>query len=60
MFYNNFSDRKDLVYKKTRERVLNDYFFIGLLEHLEESLQALELLLPRYFKGAVEIYKTER
>jgi len=55
-----FSDRKDLVYKKTRERVLNDYFFIGLLEHLEESLQALELLLPRYFKGAVEIYKTEQ
>lgn len=48
------------MYKKTRERVLNDYFFIGLLEHLEESLQALELLLPKYFKGAVEIYKTER
>ena len=48
------------MYKKTRERVLNDYFFVGILEHLEETLQALEILLPKYFTGAVEIYNTER
>jgi len=51
--------QKDHVYEVTRKRLLKDYFFVGILEHFEETLQALEILLPQYFKGAVDVWKSE-
>ena len=32
---------------------------VGILEQFEDTLIALERLLPRYFKGALEISKDE-
>ena len=43
-----------------RERVVRDYFFVGILERFEDTLHILETLLPRYFQGSVEIWKSDR
>ena len=34
----------------------SSYWVVGLLEHFEETLEALELALPEYFAGAREAH----
>jgi len=41
----------------SKQHVLQDYYFVGILEQFEETLMLLEHLLPSYFKGAVAIWK---
>jgi hypothetical protein len=38
------------------ERIYQKYLFVGLTEEFQLSLQALEKLLPRFFKGALELF----
>jgi len=52
--------RSESIYKLTRKRLLDDYFFVGILEHFEETLRVLEKILPQYFDGAVEVWKSEQ
>lgn len=42
-----------------KRNILNEYFFIGLLEHFEESLFVFENILPDYFRGAIGMTKTK-
>jgi dermatan/chondrotin sulfate uronyl 2-O-sulfotransferase UST len=38
------------------ERIYQKYLFVGLTEEFQLSLQVLEKLLPRFFKGALELF----
>ncbi|XP_065194219.1 uncharacterized protein LOC135825426 [Sycon ciliatum] len=38
-----------------KENVVNKYFFVGLSEYFNESIVALETLLPKFFSGAQEL-----
>ena len=40
-----------------KRRIREDFMFVGILEQFEDSLTMLEKLLPRYFKGAVDVWK---
>ena len=45
---------QDMIY----DRIRNDYLFVGILEEWELSVQAFEVLLPRFFKGATAYFKS--
>ena len=44
---------------QAKQRVLNDYFVIGVLEQFEDSLRVFEKLLPRYYRGALDVYHSK-
>lgn len=37
--------------------VSEEYSVVGLLEHMDISLTLMETLVPRYFTGALRIYR---
>lgn len=37
--------------------VSEEYSVVGLLEHMDLSLTLMETLVPRYFTGALNMYK---
>ena len=43
-------------YQHTKNIILNEYFSIGILEVLKESLQLFEVIMPQIFKNAVAAY----
>jgi len=47
------------IQKKAKQRVLNDYFAIGVLEQFEDTLRVFEKLLPRYYRGALDVYHSK-
>lgn len=47
--------RNSWAVEKAKNNIENYYAAIGLVEDLESSLKIFERLLPRYFKGAIEI-----
>ncbi|CBY21263.1 unnamed protein product [Oikopleura dioica] len=56
--------RDDDVYKSkmveiAKKRMLDDYFVVGVLEQFEDSLSVFEKLLPRYYRGALEVYESK-
>ena len=44
---------------KAKWNVEHNYQVVGLLERIEDTLKLLEVQMPEFFKGALEIYKTE-
>jgi len=50
---------KTRMLEKAKQRVLNDYFVIGVLEQFEDSLRVFEKLLPRYYRGALDVYHSK-
>ena len=48
---------KDRVLSIAKKVILEEYLIIGVLEQYEDTLQALETLLPGYFEGAIKIWK---
>jgi len=44
----------------TRVNILREFHIIGVLEQFEETLQLFEHILPDYFDGAVNIWKSKR
>ena len=42
----------------TKQRVLQNYMFIGIMEHMEFSMGVLEKILPRFFDNSVEVLST--
>ena len=46
-------------WQKAKQRVLNDYFAIGVLEQFEDTLRVFEKLLPRYYRGALDVYHSK-
>ena len=40
----------------TKQRILQNYMFVGVMDHMKESLSILEKVLPRFFRGSNEVY----
>ena len=43
--------------KKAKYNVEKHYFFVGVVDRMEETLKLLEYLLPQFYKGALDLYK---
>lgn len=56
---NEEAEYKTRMLEKAKQRVLNDYFVIGVLEQFEDSLRVFEKLLPRYYRGALDVYHSK-
>lgn len=37
---------------------MNEYMLVGVTEELEDFVMMLEAALPRFFKGATELFRT--
>ncbi|XP_034999989.1 uronyl 2-sulfotransferase a isoform X1 [Hippoglossus stenolepis] len=44
--------------ERAKQNVLENYLLVGILEELEDVLLMLERLLPHYFTGVLNIYKS--
>lgn len=44
--------------ERAKQNVLENYLLVGVLEELEDVLLLLERLLPHYFTGVLNIYKS--
>ena len=44
-------------FEKAKSNVENEYSVVGILEDLETTLTVFEQYIPRFFAGAVELYK---
>lgn len=44
--------------ERAKQNVLENYLLVGVLEELEDVLLMLERLLPHYFSGVLNIYKS--
>ena len=52
--------RREKALELTRVNILRQFHIIGVLEQFEETLQLFEQILPDYFRGAVNIWKSKR
>lgn len=50
---------KSRMVERAKQRMLSDYFIIGVLEQFEDSLRVFEKLLPRYYRGALDVYQSK-
>ena len=39
--------------------MLEDYFVVGVLEQFEDTLNLFEKVLPRYYRGALDVYESK-
>ncbi len=44
--------------EKAKYNLVNEYLLVGITEELEDFIMILEAALPRFFKGATELYRT--
>lgn len=44
--------------EQAKYNLINEYLLVGVTEELEDFVLILEAALPRFFKGAMELYKT--
>lgn len=44
--------------EQAKYNLVNKYLLVGVTEELEDFIMVLEAALPRFFKGATELYKT--
>lgn len=44
--------------EQAKYNLVNEYLLVGVTEELEDFVLILEAALPRFFKGATELYKT--
>ena len=52
-------DVKRQVLEIVKRRVVKDYFIIGILEQFEDSLTLFETMLPMFYKGAMDAWKSD-
>lgn len=52
-------DVKRQVLEIVKRRVVKDYFIIGILEQFEDTLSLLETMLPMFYKGAMDAWKSD-
>lgn len=43
--------------RQAKINVIRNYLLVGVTEELEDFLFALEALLPKFFKGVLNVYK---
>ncbi|KAF3835722.1 hypothetical protein F7725_028280 [Dissostichus mawsoni] len=44
--------------EQAKYNLVNEYLLVGVTEELEDFIMILEAVLPRFFKGATELYRT--
>lgn len=44
--------------EQAKYNLVNEYMLVGVTEELEDFVMMLEAALPRFFKGATELYRT--
>ena len=44
--------------EQAKSNLVNEYLLVGVTEELEDFIMMLEAALPRFFKGATELYRT--
>ena len=44
--------------EQAKYNLVNEYLLVGVTEELEDFIMILEAALPRFFKGATELYRT--
>ena len=44
--------------RQAKINVIRNFLLVGVTEELEDFLFALEALLPEFFKGVLNVYKT--
>ncbi|XP_061635735.1 heparan sulfate 2-O-sulfotransferase 1 [Phyllopteryx taeniolatus] len=44
--------------EQAKYNLVNEYLLVGVTEELEDFIMILEATLPRFFKGATDLYKT--
>ena len=42
-----------------KERLVHDYHVIGILEQFEDTLELFEVMMPRYYKDALKVWKSD-
>ena len=52
-------DVKRQVLEIVKRRVVSDYFIVGILEQFEDTLQLFETMLPMFYKGAMDAWKSD-
>ena len=50
-------EQKNKALDIAKKRIVEDYYVVGILEQFEDTLRLLELLLPRYFRGALGVWR---
>lgn len=43
---------------QAKYNLVNEYFLVGVTEELEDFIMLLEAALPRFFRGATELYRS--
>ena len=44
--------------EQAKYNLVNEYLLVGVTEELEDFVMILEAALPRFFKGATDLYRT--
>lgn len=44
--------------EQAKYNLVNEYLLVGVTEELEDFIMLLEAVLPRFFRGATELYRT--
>lgn len=44
--------------EQAKYNLVNEYMLVGVTEELEDFVMMLEAALPRFFKGATELFRT--
>ena len=57
MLFSRGRSRSQWAVDKAKENIRKHYAFVGVLEDLEDSLQLMEILMPRYFQNAKVVYQ---
>ncbi|XP_004227334.4 heparan sulfate 2-O-sulfotransferase 1-like [Ciona intestinalis] len=50
---------KERSLETAKRHLVEDYHVVGILEQFEDTLNMLEMMLPSYFKGAVQVWKSK-
>jgi len=48
----------EVAVRQAKINVIRNYLLVGVTEELEDFLFSLEALLPEFFKGVLNVYKT--
>jgi len=42
--------------EQAKQNVISNYLLVGVTEELSDFIAALEVMLPRFFRGAMDLY----
>ena len=57
-----FMDFSEVAKKKiiefTKHQILHEYFVVGVLEQFEDTLELFEFLMPKFYNGALDVWRS--